>query len=132
MEQRIGDPPIRRYPRMAAQYAVSYRRVLPGGGEGPAGFSETQTIGLGGLMFESESPMERGENLQVEIALGDHTVHHDGEALTESGRPQHLFGVLRVQGARGFVRHEEVRVGDDGHVANGAFYWAFHSIAARF
>ena len=90
MEQRIGDPPIRRYPRMAAQYAVSYRRVLPGGGEGPAGFSETQTIGLGGLMFESESPMERGENLQVEIALGDHTVRAAGTIVyveRRDGRP---------------------------------------------
>ena len=90
MEQRIGDPPIRRYPRMAAQYAVSYRRVLPGGGEGPAGFSETQTIGLGGLMFESENPLERGENLQVEIALGDHTVRATGTIVyveRRDGRP---------------------------------------------
>jgi hypothetical protein len=74
MEQRTVNPPVRRYPRMAAEFALSYRRALAGGGEDRPEYSRTRTIGLGGLMFESESPFERGESLRLEIALGDHTV----------------------------------------------------------
>jgi hypothetical protein len=81
MEQRIGVPPIRRYPRMAAEHGVSYRRSLPGGGEGEIAHARTRTIGLGGLMFETEDPIERGESLLVEIALGDHTVVATGTVV---------------------------------------------------
>ena len=74
MEQRSGQTPVRRYPRMAAEYSVSYRRSLPGGEPGNPVFSRTRSVGLGGLMFESETALERGESLRVEIALGDHTI----------------------------------------------------------
>lgn len=74
MEHRIGEPPVRRYPRMVAEYPLSYRRSLPGGGEGESEYSRTRSLGLGGLMFESESPLERGQSLHMEIALGDRTV----------------------------------------------------------
>ena len=81
MEQRPGETPVRRYPRMAAEYAVSYRRSLPGGGPGNPEYSRTRTIGLGGLMFDRETPLERGEVLRLEIALGDHTVAAAGKVV---------------------------------------------------
>jgi hypothetical protein len=81
MEQRIGEPPVRRYPRMAAEFPVSYRRSLPGGGESQPLFSRTRSLGLGGLMFESESTLERGDSICMEIALGDQTVTAAGTVV---------------------------------------------------
>lgn len=73
-----GQAPVRRYPRMNAEYMVAYRRPLPDGGVGAPQFSRTRTLGLGGLMFETDDPLERGETLQVEIVLSDHTVKAAG------------------------------------------------------
>ena len=81
MEQRPGETPVRRYPRMAAEYAVSFRRSLPGGGLGEPEYSRTRTIGLGGLMFERETPLERGEALRLEVVLGDRTVAAAGNVV---------------------------------------------------
>ena len=69
---------MRRYPRMAAEYVVAYRRILPGEGEEQPRFSRTRTLGLGGLMFESEKPLDLGENLRLEIVLGEQTVKTTG------------------------------------------------------
>jgi len=63
---------------MIAEYVVAYRRQLPGGGETEAEFSHTQTLGLGGLMFELEKPLEQGETLQMEIVFGDKTIKASG------------------------------------------------------
>ena len=73
-----GQAPVRRYPRMSAEYVVAYRRQQPEGGEAAAQFSRTRTLGLGGLMFESEQPLEHGERLKVEIVLGEQTVKAAG------------------------------------------------------
>jgi hypothetical protein len=81
MEQHPGATPVRRYPRMAAEYSLSYRRSLPAGGFGDPVFSRTRSIGLGGLMFESETPLERGEVLRLEVALNDHTVAAAGNVV---------------------------------------------------
>ena len=69
---------MRRYPRMAAEYVVAYRRQLPGGGETAAQFSRTRTLGLGGLMFESENALEHGEIVRMEIVLGEQTIKTAG------------------------------------------------------
>lgn len=69
---------MRRYPRMSAEYVVAYRRLLPAGGEAAAQFSRTRTLGLGGLMFESEKPLDHGEILRLEIVLGEQTIKTTG------------------------------------------------------
>ena len=76
--QMPGQAPVRRYPRMNAEYVVAYRRQLPDGGLSAPQLSRTRTLGLGGLMFETDNPLERGETLQVEIVLGDYTVKAAG------------------------------------------------------
>ncbi len=78
LKQVPGQAPVRRYPRMAADYVVAYRRRLPDGGETAAQYSRTLTLGLGGLMFETENPLDRGEILLVEIVLGEQTIKATG------------------------------------------------------
>jgi hypothetical protein len=78
MDQNSSQPPIRRYPRMVAEYGVAYRRRLPEGGESAQQFAKTRTLGLGGLMFESDQPISQGEHLELEIVLGDHAVKATG------------------------------------------------------
>ena len=73
-----GQAPARRYPRMAAEYVVAYRRRLPDGSSATALLSRTRTLGLGGLMFETETPLDRGESLSVEILLGERTIKATG------------------------------------------------------
>jgi hypothetical protein len=63
---------------MAAEYVVAYRRRLPDGSEAAQLLSRTRTLGLGGLMFESDNPLERGESLNVEVVLTDHTIKAAG------------------------------------------------------
>jgi len=78
LKQTIGQAPVRRYPRMAAEYVVAYRRLSPGGEEAAAQFSRTLTLGLGGLMFEAEKPLEHGETIRMEIVLGERTIKTTG------------------------------------------------------
>jgi len=63
---------------MAAEYVVAYRRQLPDGSETAVQFSRTRMLGLGGLMFESEKPLDRGETLQMEIVLGEQKIKTTG------------------------------------------------------
>jgi hypothetical protein len=78
MRQTPGQPPARRYPRMVAEYVVAYRLVQPEGGESAAQFSRTRTLGLGGLMFESEKPLDLDAILRMEIVLGEQTIRTTG------------------------------------------------------
>ena len=78
LRQTPGQAPVRRYPRMASEYVLAYRRQLPGGGENAAQFSRTRTLGLGGLMFESEKPLDHGETLRLEIVFGERTIKAAG------------------------------------------------------
>ncbi|MHB8837207.1 MAG: PilZ domain-containing protein [Candidatus Methylomirabilia bacterium] len=73
-----GQAPVRRYPRMAGEYVVAYRRQLPGGNQAAAEYSRTRTLGLGGLMFESEKALEHDETLQLEIVFGEKTIKAAG------------------------------------------------------
>ena len=76
--QTPGQAPVRRYPRMAGEYVVAYRRQLPGGEEAAAQFSRTRTLGLGGLMFDSEGPLGQSESLRLEIVFGEKTIKAAG------------------------------------------------------
>jgi hypothetical protein len=89
--QLPGQPPVRRYPRMAAEYVVAYRRRLPDGGEAAEQISRTRSLGLGGLMFESESPLDVGENLRVEIVIGEHAVRAGGVVIYVDRRAEKLW-----------------------------------------
>jgi len=79
-KQTPGKAPVRRYPRMAAEHVVAYRLKTTEGGETEIQFSRTLTLGLGGLMFESESAL-LGETLQLEIVLGEKTVKTTGVVI---------------------------------------------------
>lgn len=81
MEQGPAQAPVRRYPRMSAEYVVAFRRLLPDGGETASQFARTRTLGLGGLMFETEAPLDRGETLRVEVVVGDRTVTATGTVV---------------------------------------------------
>jgi len=63
---------------MAGEYVLAFRRQLRGGGEAAAQFSRTRTLGLGGLMFESEKPLDHGETLRLEIVFGEKTIKAAG------------------------------------------------------
>ena len=43
-----------------------------------AQFSRTRTLGLGGLMFESEMALDHGETLRLEIVFGERTIKAAG------------------------------------------------------
>lgn len=66
---------------MTAEYVVAYRRQATEDGEGAAQFSRTLTLGLGGLMFESENPLDLGEILRMEIVLGEQTIRTTGVVI---------------------------------------------------
>jgi hypothetical protein len=66
---------------MAAEYVVAYRRRLPNGGEAGEQLSRTRSLGLGGLMFETENPLDVGESLRLEIVIGEHTVKAAGAVI---------------------------------------------------
>jgi hypothetical protein len=78
LQQAPGQAPIRRYPRMVAEYVVAYRRHFPDGADGPQLLAKTRTLGLGGLMFETDQPLERDERLRLEVVVGDATVRAGG------------------------------------------------------
>jgi hypothetical protein len=78
LKQASGQAPVRRYPRMAAEYVVAYRSLGAGGDESAPQFSRTRTLGLGGLMFEAERALENGQTLRLEIVLGDRTIKTTG------------------------------------------------------
>jgi len=81
VNQELGQTPVRRYPRMSAEYVVAYRRLGAGSGDTAAQFSRTRTLGLGGLMFESEKPLLHGESLRLEIVLGEKTIKTTGTVV---------------------------------------------------
>ena len=78
LRQTPDQAPVRRYPRMAGEFVVAYRRQLPGGVETAAQFSRTRTLGLGGLMFESEKPLDHSESLRLEIVFGEKSIKAAG------------------------------------------------------
>lgn len=66
---------------MTAEFVVAYRRQAAEDGGVAAQFSRTLTLGLGGLMFESENPLELGEILRMEIVLGEQTIKTTGVVI---------------------------------------------------
>jgi hypothetical protein len=87
----LGQPPVRRYPRMTAEYVLAFRRLLPGGGETAPQLTRTLSVGLGGLMFESESPLDVGEILRLEIVIGERTLKADGVVIYAERRAEELW-----------------------------------------
>jgi hypothetical protein len=59
---------------MAAEYVVAFRPA----GDAPAGekpkLAKTRTIGLGGALFETDEPLERGQDLMLELVVGGRTL----------------------------------------------------------
>jgi hypothetical protein len=87
LQETPGQAPVRRYPRMVAEYVVAIRPLLPDGAEGPQQLAKTRTLGLGGLMFESDRPLEQGQTLRLEIVVGEATVRATGVVVYVDRRP---------------------------------------------
>jgi len=87
LQNTPGQAPVRRYPRMVAEYVVAYRRRLPDGTEGPQQLAKTRTLGLGGLMFEIDQSLTQGENLRLEVVVGENTVRASGVVVYTDRRP---------------------------------------------
>lgn len=86
-----GQPPVRRYPRMAAEYVVAYRRRQPDGSESSEHLSRTRSLGLGGLMFETESPLDVGETLRLDVIVGERTVRASGTVIYAERQAEGLW-----------------------------------------
>jgi hypothetical protein len=70
---------IRRYPRMTAEYHLSFHpendpRIEPVR-------TRTKVIGLGGLMFESDSPLEVGGVFHFRLTVQNHHLEVNGKVV---------------------------------------------------
>jgi hypothetical protein len=63
---------------MAAEFTVAYRLHATGSSEGAPQLARTRSLGLGGLMFERDHPLERGTSVRLELAVGECTVRAVG------------------------------------------------------
>lgn len=64
----------RKFPRMNADFVVAYRRLGPGESDATPSLAKTITVGLGGMMFETEAPLAIGDLYLVELMIGERTV----------------------------------------------------------
>lgn len=64
-----GDPKNRYFPRINAEVLLAYKP--PGSDTEDARVVKSSTIGLGGLMFESDHPLPVGSPYQLDLVLGD-------------------------------------------------------------
>ena len=83
--------PVRRYPRMNAEYVLAFRRR----GEDEsrdARLAKTRTIGLGGAFFETEEPLERGEDLSLHVVVADRTLDLEARVVYVERLPSGTWG----------------------------------------
>lgn len=64
-----GKPKNRYFPRINAEVLLAY--LAPGASPEDARVVKSSTIGLGGLMFESDHPLPMGCTYQLDLVLGD-------------------------------------------------------------
>lgn len=91
--EKPSQTPVRRYPRMVAECVVAYRRRLADGSESEQQFARTHSIGLGGLMFEAETPIEIGQSLRLEVILGELNISALGEVAYVESRDETSFQI---------------------------------------
>jgi hypothetical protein len=64
-----SDPKNRYFPRINAEVLLAY--MTPGASPEDARVVKSHSIGLGGLMFESDHPLPVGSTYQFDLVLGD-------------------------------------------------------------
>jgi len=64
-----GEPKSRYFPRINAEVLLAYKP--PGADTEDARVVKSNTIGLGGLMFESDHPLPVGSAYQLDLVLGE-------------------------------------------------------------
>ncbi len=69
----------RRYPRLEAEYAVTYRAIAAG--EEETHYTETKTLGLGGLMFDVDEHLPPGTLYHINLFIGDRSIHLKGKVI---------------------------------------------------
>lgn len=93
MDRGFGQAPTRRFPRMCAECAVAYRLCSAAGPEGDPQLATTRSVGLGGLMFESGHPIERGVPLLLEVVLEECTVRAAAQVVYADRREDGRWNV---------------------------------------
>ncbi len=69
----------RRFPRLEWDFPLAYRHV--DAGKEATFFTITKTLGLGGLMFESDNPLVIGETYFLTLSLDEDTLRLKGRVL---------------------------------------------------
>lgn len=82
---------VRKFPRMRADFTLAYHRAAGDGSYGPPQLARTHTLGLGGLMFESEQALVVGEMLRVELVIADQAIAASARVVYADRAPGGLF-----------------------------------------
>ncbi len=72
----------RRFGRVPVQHIVSFAELSHGLPKEPVtGLGRTLDVGAGGALVETDQPLEIGEQIQLEIALGSQIVQADATVV---------------------------------------------------
>jgi hypothetical protein len=80
----------RRFPRIPAEYAVLVKTVGPAEAEE---FAKTRTVGLGGCMVVSDSPLGLGAPVELLISVRSGVVKAHGRVVYEIPKGESLFEI---------------------------------------
>lgn len=70
---------VRKYPRVNVEYDLSYRPIKAG--RDNVYFTKAKTLGIGGLMFESEEPLPVDSFYYLKLVIGGITVETTGKVI---------------------------------------------------
>ena len=80
----------RRFPRLPAEHAVLVKKLGPGALEE---FAKTQTVGLGGCMFVSDSTLGLGAGVELLISVRGGVVKAQGRVVYEIPKGERSFQI---------------------------------------
>lgn len=82
MSPSLGVRDKRRFHRIAAQHIVSFAPLSRGLLKEPMiGLGRTLDVGAGGARLETNRPLEVGERLALEIAMGSQIIHAEATVV---------------------------------------------------
>lgn len=82
----------RRFDRIPAHHIVSFSHLVGGLPTEPmSGLGRTLDFGAGGARLETNRPLEIGEHLHLEIALGSQIVRLDATVIHVRDTPSHMI-----------------------------------------
>jgi hypothetical protein len=79
MDPRSGGSEYRRYPRMNVEYDLWFHPVH--GDRSEVCFTKTKVLGLGGLMFESDQPIQVGSFFRLKLSIKEKTIEVTGRVV---------------------------------------------------